>query len=62
VKSVAELSGMEGDQFALEEIFTRDQDGEFVATGYVPRLRDRLVEQGLAVDKAWFSPAKAKRK
>ena len=53
VTSVAEISGMEGDQFTLGEIFRWDGTA-FRATGYVPRCRDKLVERGFAPDNAWF--------
>jgi Flp pilus assembly CpaF family ATPase len=53
VTSVAEISGMEGDQFTLGEIFRWD-GAAFRATGYVPRCRDKLVERGFAPDNAWF--------
>jgi pilus assembly protein CpaF len=60
VTSIAELSGMEGDQFTLGEIFRYDAgaNGEsgFRATGYVPRCRDKLAERGLEADNAWFRP------
>ena len=58
VTSIAELSGMEGDTFTIGEIFrwekAADGSGKFRATGYVPRLRDRLVQRGHAVDNSWF--------
>jgi pilus assembly protein CpaF len=60
VTSIAELSGMEGDQFTLGEIFRYEaaEEGKngFRATGYVPRCRDKLAERGLQADNAWFQP------
>jgi pilus assembly protein CpaF len=62
VTSIAELSGMEGDQFTLGEIFRYEEaengkGGSFRATGYIPRCRDRLAERGLQADNAWFRPS-----
>lgn len=60
VTSITELSGMEGEQFTLGEIFRFEPApggrGRFRATGYVPRCRDRLAERGIAADNAWFQP------
>ncbi|MBI2962998.1 MAG: Flp pilus assembly complex ATPase component TadA [Deltaproteobacteria bacterium] len=60
VTSITELSGMEGEQFTLGEIFRYEPGaggtGQFRATGYVPRCRDRLAERGFAADNAWFQP------
>ena len=61
VTSITELSGMEGEQFTLGEIFRYDaaasRKGGFRATGYVPRCRDRLAERGFVIDNAWFQVA-----
>jgi pilus assembly protein CpaF len=61
VTSIAELSGMEGDQFTLGEIFRyeagEDDKSGFHPTGYVPRCRDKLAERGLQADNAWFRPS-----
>jgi pilus assembly protein CpaF len=54
ISSIAEVSGLEGDQFTMGEIFTRDEARGLASTGYVPRLRERLVERGVGVDHAWF--------
>jgi pilus assembly protein CpaF len=58
VTSITELSGMEGEQFTLGEIFRFEilpgGSSRFRATGYVPRCRDRLAERGTVVDNAWF--------
>jgi pilus assembly protein CpaF len=54
VSSVTELSGLEGPNYTMGEIFAWDEARGFVSTGYVPRLRDRLIENGVPVDNAWF--------
>jgi len=62
ITSIAELSGMEGDQFTLGEIFRYEEaengkNGGFLPTGYIPRCRDKLAERGFQADNAWFRPS-----
>jgi pilus assembly protein CpaF len=61
VTSIAELTGLESAQFTMGEIFELDPRSGVIsaqATGYVPRIRDRLVERSVPVDRAWFQPPK----
>ena len=61
VTSIEELTGLESGQFTIGEIFRYEpSDASFQATGYVPRVRDRLVARGVAVDNAWFRAPKKK--
>ena len=60
--SIEELTGMEAGQFTMGEIFRFEpgKQGGFHATGYVPKVRDRLVQSGIAVDNTWFHAPKTK--
>lgn len=55
--SIAELTGLEGEQFTMGEIFRSDGVGNeavFRATGYVPKCRELLLDRKVPVDNAWF--------
>ncbi len=57
VTSIAELTGLEGDQFTMGELFRLDgvgKDAVFRATGYVPKSRELLLERKVPFDNAWF--------
>jgi pilus assembly protein CpaF len=61
VTAISELTGLESGQFTMGEIFAADpRSGSNTpqATGYVPRIRDRLVARSVPVDRAWFHAAK----
>ena len=63
--SVQEITGMEGETVALQEIFYFQQtgvseagrvQGHFTATGIRPRLSDRLTSRGIPLPSALFEP------
>jgi len=63
--SVQEITGMEGETVALQEIFRFDQtgvgeagrvQGHFTATGIRPRVSDRLTSRGIPLPCALFEP------
>jgi pilus assembly protein CpaF len=59
VTSVSELTGLEGEQFTMGEIFRLDgvgKDAAFEATGYVPKSRELLLDRKVPVDNKWFQP------
>jgi pilus assembly protein CpaF len=60
VVSVTELTGMEGDQFTMGEIFAcpgaAGEEAVHRATGYVPRCREVMLRRGREVDNGWFRP------
>jgi pilus assembly protein CpaF len=67
ISSIAEVNGMEGDTLIMQDIFRyqsgMDGDGElterssigFSGTGIVPRLTERLKEEGIGVPPNFFS-------
>jgi pilus assembly protein CpaF len=62
VTAITELTGLESGQFTMGEIFALDSvrgAATAQATGYVPRIRDRLVERSVPVERAWFQPPSA---
>jgi len=65
VTQIAEIDGIEDGHYRLREIFgfrrtgvSRDgvAQGEFYATGYQPRLLERIGEGGIALDNGLLSP------
>ena len=64
VSMVSELVGMESETPLLQEIFrferhglTQGQvQGEFVATGIVPRCAESLRQRGATMPSEWFQP------
>jgi pilus assembly protein CpaF len=63
VSAISEVSGMELDVIALQDIFTFKQDGfdaegrvqgRFIATGFVPRFYEDLQSRGIPVDMGIF--------
>lgn len=63
--SVQEITGMEGETVAMQEIFlfrqtgvsdTGHVQGHFTATGIRPRFSDRLTSHGLALQSTLFEP------
>ncbi len=60
VTAITELTGLESGQFTMGDIFALDSGAATAkATGYVPRIRDRLVERSVPVERAWFQPPSA---
>lgn len=67
VQSISELVGMEGDTPQLQEIFrfvpkgraNRRITGEFVATGVVPQVVQRLRENDMDIPMQLFAPTKS---
>jgi pilus assembly protein CpaF len=62
VTKIEELTGLEAGQFTMGEVFRFESgtQGSFQATGYVPRVRDRLAQSGITVDNGWFQTSKKK--
>ena len=65
VTSVTEISGMEGDQLQMHEVFTFEQSGvdadghatgQFVATGIRPRCLQRIEHRGIKLPNELFAP------
>ncbi len=59
ITSIAELTGLEGDQFTMGEIYRLEGIGKesvFRTTGYVPKVREILLDRKVPVDNAWFQP------
>jgi pilus assembly protein CpaF len=63
VTSISEVTGLDGDQIQLQEIFYFKQDGydangkvvgRHVPTGYIPRFYDQLRQRGLPADLTIF--------
>src|SRR5208283_3542158 len=63
VTNVAEITGMEGDVVAMQDIFVFDKRGvrengevigEFMATGIRPKFSDRLMVTGIELPAAMF--------
>jgi hypothetical protein len=66
---IAEMTGMEGDMFVLQDIFAFKQTGfdgsgkvlgYHTATGQVPRFAEDLKERGIAVNLDLFAPTAAR--
>ncbi|WP_373047937.1 ATPase, T2SS/T4P/T4SS family [Vulgatibacter sp.] len=57
ITHVCELTGMEGEVIALQELFRWDRQGggRHVATGFVPRFVEELRQQGEVIDPAIFA-------
>jgi len=64
VTHIAEVTGIEGSQIQLQDIFKFEQDGfdaagkvrgHFVATGHIPEFYQELIRRGLSVDLSIFS-------
>jgi pilus assembly protein CpaF len=64
VVSVSEITGMEGDQIQMHDLFVFEQtgvdenghaQGRFIATGIRPRLVQRLEHAGLRLPAEWFA-------
>jgi len=62
VTSIEEVTGLESGQFTMGEVFHVDESGKGPCepTGYVPRVRERILQRGFPVDNAWFQLAKKK--
>ena len=65
VVAISEVTGLEGSQIVMQDIFAFRQtgvgengriEGEFRATGAVPAFYDQLAGRGFAVDPAMFDP------
>jgi pilus assembly protein CpaF len=65
ITSVSEISGMEGDQLQMHEVFSFEQTsvdgdghatGEFVATGIRPRCLQRIEHRGIKLPAELFAP------
>jgi pilus assembly protein CpaF len=52
--SISEVQGMEGDAIVITPIFRRDDAGDLVPTGHIPRLLQRLADNGQHFDPAVF--------
>ncbi|HET9495953.1 MAG TPA: CpaF family protein [Chloroflexia bacterium] len=52
--SISEVQGMEGDAIVLTPIFRRDDAGDLVPTGHIPRLLQRLADNGQHFEPAVF--------
>jgi len=61
VTSISELTGLEGEQFTMGEIFAYE-NGAFKATGYVPKVRELLQERDVPIENAWFQVPTASAK
>jgi pilus assembly protein CpaF len=65
VVGVSEITGMEGTTPLLQEIFRFQRSGrqgkrivgEFVATGVIPRLVERMRERNEILPMTWFTKA-----
>lgn len=64
IVSISEVLGMEGDTIVLQEIFHFKQEGfdgsgnirgKFVATGIRPKVLERIIAEGVAVNDSWFN-------
>ena len=64
IVSVCEITGMEGDQIQMHELFVFEQTGvdenghatgRFVATGIRPRIITRIEHAGLKLPAEWFA-------
>lgn len=64
IVTISEVVGMEGDIITLQDIFVYVPDGtnefgqvkgHFIPTGIRPHLFDKLIANGVAVKKEWFS-------
>ena len=51
---IGEVQGMEGDAIILTPIFSRDPSGDLLPTGLLPRLLQRLSDNGQHIDPAVF--------
>jgi len=62
VTSIEEVTGLESGQFTMGDVFHVDESGKGPCepTGYVPRVRERILQRGFPVDNAWFQLAKKK--
>jgi pilus assembly protein CpaF len=68
VTCIAEVTGIDGDQIQLQDVFYFKQDGygpdgkvrgRHVPTGYIPRFYDELRQRGLAADLSIFRAEEA---
>jgi pilus assembly protein CpaF len=64
VTSVSEITGMEGDQIQMHDLFLYEQTGvdenghaagRFIATGIRPRLMQRIEHAGMRLPPEWFA-------
>jgi pilus assembly protein CpaF len=64
IVSVSEITGMEGDQIQMHDLFVFDQQGvdengyavgQFIATGIRPRIAERLEHFGQKLRPEWFT-------
>jgi pilus assembly protein CpaF len=64
VTNVSEITGMEGDQIQMHDLFVFDQTGvdehgyavgNFVSTGIRPKLAERIEHFGLRLRPEWFA-------
>ncbi|WP_442862086.1 ATPase, T2SS/T4P/T4SS family [Bordetella sp. 02P26C-1] len=61
VHSIAEITGMEGNQIQVQELFRHTRTGSFRESGLVPTFIDEWREAGVAFDGAAFGSAATKR-
>ncbi len=70
ITTVTEIVGLEGDTPLLQDIFSFERRGlesgrvlgDFVATGTVPRVAERLRQRGAEVPPEWFNRAPRRRR
>ncbi len=48
VTHLTEVGRLEGDVYAMQDIFVRRGEGELVSAGLVPRVAEKLAERGIA--------------
>jgi pilus assembly protein CpaF len=57
VTRITEVSGLEGDTFRMQDIFTRKAEGPLEPSGLVPRCAEVLADRGHPVDPKLFIPS-----
>ena len=70
IATITEMVGLEGDTPLLQDIFSFERRGlesgrvlgDFVATGIVPRVAERLRQRGAEVPPEWFNRAPRSRR
>ncbi len=61
LSEVLELTGMEGEIITRSSIFERNRGGDLVATGYVPKVLNKINRDKLLLNNNFFTPTPAKK-
>ena len=62
LSEITELTGMEIDVISRSTIFERDRSGNLIATGYVPRVLEKINRDGSVISANFFTNASVAKK